>query len=358
MSLWSEFIRSKLDASASLWPGDDRDDIAHFGDTAAEYAALKAGPAIAYRPERSIIEISGADRASWLHNITTNQVKTLSTGQGNYVFVCNAAGRILFDANVLVRPESIWVDVDGACADSALKHFDKYIVMEDVAVCDCTTRFVRLALVGAASPGVLEAHGLSNAGNLPLLESATVTIGDATMTLVRTDFCGPWSVELFVEVDHAPGVWTALTGDGRATPVGCEAVEICRIEAGVPRWGCEITDNTLPGETGRSDRAVSTNKGCYIGQEVIERMRSRGVVARKLVGLVVSGDGVPAAGAAVLDVDRTVGSVTSACRSIGMERPIALAYVKPQWAAFEKELRIEFEGVEVAATVCPLPLVE
>jgi len=357
MSLWSEFIQSKLDEAASPGRGDDRDGIARFGDPAAEYAALQAGPAIAYRPERSIIEITGADRASWLHNITTNQVKTLSTGQGNYVFVCNAAGRILFDANVLVRPESIWVDVDGARAGFAMKHFDKYIVMEDVAACDRTTRFVRLALVGTASQHVLEAHGLSNAGNLPLLESTTVTIEGATMALVRSDFCGPWSVELFVEVDHAPDVWTALAGEDRATPVGCEAVEMRRIEAGIPRSGREITEETLPGETGQADRAVNTNKGCYIGQEVIERMRSRGVVARKLVGLVFSGNDAPTEGSPVFDGDRVVGSVTSACRSIGMNRPIALAYVKSEWAVPGKMLKIVSEATELTATVGALPLV-
>ncbi len=355
MSLWSEFIQGKIEESGSSLVRDAAGGVACYSAAAEEHAALRLGPAIAYRSQRSILEITGADRASWLHNITTNQVKTLSSGQGNYVFVCNAPGRILFDANVLIRPESIWVDVDRTFADTAMTHFDKYTVMEDVVVADLGDRFIRFALIGAASQRVLEQHGLSNAGNLPLLESTTIEIGGAAMVLVRTDFCGSWAVELLVEADQTPGVWTALTDEGGAMPVGSDAVEIQRIEAGIPRSGCEITEAALPGETGQVDRAVNTNKGCYIGQEVIERMRSRGVVARKLVGLVVSDDRVPLAGAPVLGAEQTVGSVTSACQSIGIGQPIALAYVKADYAEPGKVLRIVSEEIDMAATVSSLP---
>jgi folate-binding protein YgfZ len=343
-------------------------------DVVAEYRALDAGPALVDRSDRALLEVTGKDRVTWLHNLATNQVKTLGVGEGNYAFVLNVQGRILLDVNVLVRSDSIWLDLDRGLLDTARKHFTKYTITEDVTVTDRSDEFVRLALAGRAALEVLSSLGASNVGAMAQLSQSTIAsplhkggqrgvlggdhASESTIAILRHDFCGPFAVELFVLADRAVEMWTLLTDRHHAIPVGDQAVHIRRIEAGIPWPGHEITSEYLPAETCQLDRAVSYQKGCYLGQEVVERMRSRHVVARQLVGLRLEknamdqypdcgGAGLNAGsplgttdqstidnrqstiGAAVLDSDRKpVGTVTSQCHSIGQNLPIALAYVK------------------------------
>ncbi len=357
-----------------------------------EYQALGDGPALVDRSYRALLEVEGRDRAAWLHNLTTNQVKNLGQGDGNYAFVLNVQGRILFDVNLLVRADSIWLDLDRCFLDTAKKHFAKYIITEDVAVVDRTDEFARFGLVGRQASTVLADLGAANAAAMPALGQAifewsnpsrererpdnqyrdshgAVQVAAAvTMGLLRHDFCGPFSVELFVPRDRAAEFRAALIEKHRAIPVSNEAVQVRRIEAGIPWPGHEITDDYLPAETRQLERAVSYQKGCYLGQEVVERMRSRAVVARQLVGLrldtsprpVGSDEPTKEGGSEgraegrpqLLDSDgKPVGTVTSACNSIALNSPIALAYVKTALSAPATALTVE----GVSAKIVDLP---
>ena len=121
---------------------------AGFATLNTEYRTVEAGPAIVDRPCRWLLEIEGADRAEWLHNLTSNQVKMLSPGEGNYAFVLNVQGRILFDINLFIRPNSIWIDLDRRFVETAKKHFSKYTITERVTLTDRTAEFSRLGLIG------------------------------------------------------------------------------------------------------------------------------------------------------------------------------------------------------------------
>jgi folate-binding protein YgfZ len=186
-----------------------------------------------------------------------------------------------------------------------------------------------------------------------------MTIGDCRMSVVRHDFCGEFSIELFVPHDRAVDIWRHLTQGitpPRLTPVGDQAVQIRRIEAGLAWAGHEITDEYLPAEIDPGARAVSYQKGCYLGQEVVERMRSRGVVARRLVGLHFGGDAVPNVPLDLLGPDgKPVGRLTSACRRLDTPPNIGLAVVKVAAAAPGASVSAAWDDRRAVATVDSLP---
>lgn len=357
---WSHFVQQQLRGGACPARASYQPLVGCYGDLNAEYRALADGPALVDRSYRGLLEITGADRASWLHNLTTNEVKNLSPGQGNYTFACNAQGRILFDLNILVRADAAWVDLDRGFLDLARAHFDKYIIIEDVQVGDRSNEFVRLALVGERATTMLAEAGIEHAESMPRLGTAEITWGDCSIPVIRHDFCGSFAVELFVPSAKAVELWRELSDTSRpqrAAPAGDDAVQIHRIEAGVPWPHREITAEYLPAETGQFIRAVSFTKGCYLGQEVIERMRTRGVLARRLVSLQVEGDAIPPGGAMLIaDDDKPVGQVTSACHSLASGCVIALGYVKTPSAAGGTPLRVDWDDQTVHGIVAELPL--
>jgi folate-binding protein YgfZ len=326
---WQELRHAWLDGGAVAVPGTDPTQIARYVDVASEYLALTEGSALIDRADRGLIEITGSDRTSWLHNLTTNQVSMLSVGDGNYAFSLNQQGRILFDLNILVRDGAIWIDLHRCFLDAAQTHFGKYKVMEHVTLRDLSAESVRLGVAGRKAFEAAARLGAPQAERMAQLNHTTLNWEGATLILVRHDFCGAPAVELIVPADVASACWQWLVDSAGAVPVGDDAVQIKRIEAGIPWPGCEIRDEYLPAETGQFERAVNFRKGCYLGQEIVERMRSRNVVARRLVGLRFEGHVLPAAGAALSAEDGSaVGSVTSVCHSLADRGGIGLGYAR------------------------------
>lgn len=330
---------------------------ADFGDVRAEYTAAATGAAIHDRREQGLIEITGNDRAAWLSNLVTNAVKTLGPGEGNYAFAPSVKGRIQFDLNMLVMADAIWVDLDRRMVEKAMAHFDRYLITEDVRLKDRSADFVRIALLGPQAAEITDALGATHAPAMAALGSTRATLAQKSRPLVRHDFAGVFGVELFVDAADAAACWTRLMEIGRAvnlTPVGRSAVEILRIEAGIPVFGQDIDDTTLPAETQQIERAINYQKGCYLGQEVVERMRAYKSIARKLVGLRLDGDTVPVAPLPLKRQDTEAGRITSACKSIALDAVIALGYVRTAHTAPETELTVDIEP-PIRAAVAPLP---
>ena len=356
MSTWQHFRQMQVDRGAQTSAEAGGAPIARYNRVELEYRALTDGPALVDRSYRGLLEITGLDRATWLHNLTTNQVTSLSTGSGTYAFSLNVKGRILFDLNLFVREDAIWVDLDRRFLQAAQSHFAKHTIMEDVQVIDRSADFVRLGVVGGRATEALATLGTRAIETLPVLcVSEAMWKGDS-ISCVRHDFCGPLAVELYVHAARAVDFWNWMVDSVGAVPAGDEAVQIHRNEAGVPWPGHEITDEYLPAETGQLERAVSFNKGCYLGQEVVERMRSRGVVARQLAGLEIEGDELPPAEATLTNAEGTsVGRITSACHSIEKGGVIGLGYVKTTSSASGTRLQASWRGRRVDAAVTQLP---
>lgn len=331
-----------------------------YGDLRGEHRALAEGPGVVDRRDRAMIEITGRDRTTWLHNLTTNEIKKLAPGEGNYAYVLNVQGRIQFDVHVLVRPESILLDLDRRWLSRARAHFEKFTITEDVAVNDLSDGRARLALTGMNRGALLDELGAGHARNLPACSTTTVVWRDVELLMFRHDGFGVPATEIELPDEHAGTFWRWLCEPGRtfpAAPIGVQALQIRRMEAGIPWPMTELHDGVLPAETGQLPRAVSFQKGCYLGQEVVERMRSRGIVARRLVGLLFDADDPPQPGTKLLDgAGNEAGSVTSACRSIQLDRSVALGYVKAALAIAGTTLLAVGNGT-APATVADLPMV-
>jgi folate-binding protein YgfZ len=305
--------------------------VADFGDAEQEYRAAIARAAIHDARERGVIEVSGTDRAGWLHNLVTNTIKDLAPGQGNYAFATNVKGRILFDCNMLVLEDAVWLDVDRRWVAQAIAHLDRYIITEEVTLADRSGDLARIALLGPESTGICESLGVHDAGAMASLNSVRVKLAGKQRLMVRHDFAGVFGMEIYVEAAEAAQCWESFLEMGQPPglrPIGRSAVHVLRVEAGIPASGEDIDEEVLPAETGQIERGISYVKGCYLGQEVIERMRSRGSQARTLVGLHFTDNLDITPGTSLMIDGNTVGRLTSVCRSYALHTTIGLGYVK------------------------------
>lgn len=341
-----------------------------------EYLAAIEGAACVRRSDRAMLRVTGRDRAAWLHNLVTHHVKTVGVGEGNYAFALNVKGRILFDLNLLVREDAILLDVDRRWAEPALKHFGKYIIMEDVQVAEAAELNGRAAMLGPKAAAALAALGCPQAAAMALLGTVPIHVADADAMMFRSDFCGVHAFELAFAPQVEPAILQTLAasargisgstdgvdagadgaGGERAAEISTETLEVLRIEAGIPSPVTELNEDVVPAETGQLARAVSFNKGCYLGQEVVERMHARHVVARLLTGLVIEGQVCPPPGAAILDpAGVNLGQVTSSCHSPALGRPIALGFVKAAAAQAGTALIVEWPGGRAPAITAMPP---
>ncbi len=312
--------------------------------------------------DRGLIEVRGSDRNRWLNGMISNDVEALAEGpegSGCYALLLTRQGRIVADFHVLTRPESFWLDTARAALPAALETLEKFIVADDVELVDRSAEMIRLSLEGPNSSEIM----LSVLGkNLDLRPEAwvEVEIGGSPAVAAAYGFGGGPAFQLFIETPEEKkrkkieALFRAFEAAG-SPHLDPEVLEVLRIEGGVAAFGSEIGQDVLPAEA-HLERAISTTKGCYTGQEVVERMRSRGRVGHLMVGLV--GAAAPLETGAALhiqlgDRDKRVGEVTSACRS-EVAGPIALAFVRSAHSAPGTELAVAGQRVEVVE----LPFVE
>lgn len=253
----------------------------NFGSTAAEFAALQSRCGLFALPWRSRINVTGKDRVRWLHNMVTNNVRDLPVNRGNYNFVLNAQGRILGDMYIFNRGESLWLETDSRQMDALIATMKRFIIMDKVELAPENEALVALAVCGPDAGKILAAAGIDSNG-MAALETRDMTIGGVSITLIAGPAKKPGWFEIWLDQSHAQGVWNKLLNAG-AQPVGSEALEMWRVVQGIPNYGQDIRERDLPQETAQTD-ALNFTKGCYIGQEIVERIRSRGHVHRQFTG--------------------------------------------------------------------------
>jgi folate-binding protein YgfZ len=289
------------------------------------------------RPERGRIVVSGADRASYLHGLLTNDVASLKAGQGCYAAYLTAQGRMIADLFVYELGDVILLTVPRAETASVLAKLDQFIFSEDVQLGDATDAFVTTAVIGPdAAPIVSGITGLDadTVATLPEHGNRRGQFAGQAVIVTRITDAGEAGYDLYVDTSCADALREAL-GSAGVPELDASTAEAIRIEAGVPRFGHDMDQETIPLEAGIESRAISFTKGCYVGQEVIIRVmhRGHGRVAKKLVGLRCEGATVPAAGALVTAEGRDIGHVTSAAHSPALGVPIALAYLHRDFLA-------------------------
>lgn len=300
----------------------------HFTNSGDEYRVACEAAALFDRSDRGLLGVMGDERQNWLHNLVTNQVRNLAPRTGNYAFATDVRGRLLFDLNILCLPHALWLDIDNRQRADALAHLEKYLISEPVELGDITKSYARLGVAGPLAAGIADRLGRGNFAAMPALASHPLQ-ADEHAQLVRHDFAGLPGFELIVPAQDAAGWWERLARDLGAVPAGLTALDALRIEAGIPWSGRDLDEQVIPPETGQIERGISYNKGCYLGQEIIERMRSHGSRARRLVKVRLDTSAAAATAPQALEVGgKEAGRLTSVVQHPIRDEAVGLAYVK------------------------------
>ncbi len=307
---------------AVLGPYRGGDTPSSFGNPAAELQTLLEGCGLFDMSWQAKLVLTGEDRVRWLNGMVTNNIRDLAVGHGVYNFLLNAQGRILGDLVAYNRGDYLLVTTDRAQAAAINEVFDRYIIMDDVEVADISDKLSAVGLAGPQATGILPRAGiefpqLPKEGNYgPPAELAPGQVADIVwrdmgISVARNTHPNMDGYEIWFAAEQADAVWDALAATV-ASPVGSEALEWYRIVRGVPRYGLDLSQRDLPQET-EQKHALNFSKGCYIGQEIVERIRARAILHRTFTGFEAEGE-PPQAGTKIKGGDKNIGEITSAAR--------------------------------------------
>ncbi len=335
--------------------------VADYGDRAAEYAAIRQSAGVIDLSSRSRLCLVGADRARFLHGQVTNDVKKLRPGEGCYAAITTAKGKMESDANIFCLADELLLDFEPGLADKITARLEKFVVADDVQIVNAAPYFGLLSVQGPQAEAIIRSLDLFP--EIPARPLASTKITDSTLGdlyLVNHARLGGHGFDLFVPnpalsavADKA--IAAAKTTGGRAA--GWTALETARIEAGVPRFGADMDESNLPLECGIESRAIVYNKGCYLGQEVINRVHSFGHVTKELRGLRLADEltSLPVRGDKLSLSGKEVGYITSAVKSPGLNANIALGYVRREANQPGTELTLHSATTDSAVKVAALP---
>jgi len=338
-----------------------------FTDAGSEHHAVRQSVGIADVSYRGRYRLVGEDRAKFLHRIISNDVESLSAGQGTYAMILTHRGKIIADFNVYVLKNMIGIDAAAETTETLLKELDKYIIVDDAEIADLTADTGAIAVHGPLSSDLVQSvFGMNDLVDLSERHNRfhePDALFNYNAVCVRTDTTGEIGYTLYTAAEALVPLWERLMHEGErfnVQLVGWNALESLRIEAGIPRYGTELTDAVLPLEA-ELEHAIDFEKGCYIGQEIVARMKYRGHPNRLLRGIEI--DGVSAStesfeldhGAPVFNDHKEIGWITSATFSPLLGKPIAMAYVRMAVTDAGSRVQIETSEGRIDGTVVLLP---
>jgi len=359
--------------------------VADYGDAPAEHAALGASAGVIDLSFRSRLCLVGADRARYLHGQITNDVKKLGAGEGCYSALTTAKGKMESDLNIFCLADELLLDFEPGLTEKVSQRLGKFIVADEVQIVDAAPHYGLLSVQGPKAEAVVRSLDLFS--EIPSRQFASVKIAVATLGEIYLmnhsrliNFCSrrgdeaqikgklvaPHIVacnsgfDLFVPDNSLGAVADKLIAAAKqigGKAIGWTAFETMRIEAGIPRFGADMDETSLPLECGIESRAIVYNKGCYIGQEVINRIHSVGHVNRELRGLRLANDLkiLPQRGDRLFQAGKEVGFVTSAVKSTALNANIALGYVRREADQTGNELTLRTAAGESFAKIAELP---
>lgn len=306
---------------------------------------------------RGLVEVRGSDRVRFLQGQLTHDVAGLDPAgprSGCHALVLTPQGRIVAELHVLARPDAFWLETDRAAVPALIARLEKYVIADDVEIEDCSSAWARFGIEGPRA-----AEAVAGATGIPVaLEPdawTALSIAGVEGVAVAFGWSGGLALQLLVPAAARAAVAAALDaavrriGGGAA---GAETLEVLRVEAGIPRFGAELGEQTLPAEVRLVEGTVSFTKGCYTGQEVVARMQSRGRVGHLLVGLrlPLGSNPLPAPGTALRRAGASVGEITSVALSPAAG-PIALGFVRAAHA--EPGTRLALPSGDVSVVSLP-----
>jgi folate-binding protein YgfZ len=357
----SPLLARLSDRGAALATVGEWEVAARVATVADDYAALRRGVGAIDLSHRTILRITGAERAKFLQGILTNDANRLAPGRGLYGAILTAKGKMQADLTVYALADSFWVDAEPEVSDKLFQVLTRYTIGTDATIANDTGA---RGVIGVYGPRA--ASALTSAFPGVEAPSAQLAVTEQTwrnhsVTVAESGYPGTPGYKLLLPAAALDAAWAAVL-DAGTSAVGIDALEAVRIEAGVPRYGSDMSEENFPPEARIEDRAISYTKGCYMGQETIARIKTYGHVNRLLVGLLPETDRPIAPGAALFHSDITsvlrehkeAGYVTSSIVSPGLKRVIALGYVHRTLATPGTTVSIGAEH-PIPATVVALP---
>jgi tRNA-modifying protein YgfZ len=305
------------------------------------YEALRNQAARLDLSARGRIRVTGEDRARLLHAMTSNHVEQLVPGRGCYAFFLNAQGRILADVNILCLEGAFLLDTEPEARQFVYEHLDRHTIADDVALEDVTTATACLGLEGPRAAEVLAAAGAPTPAE-PFSHTSWGSI-----TVAHLSATGRPGFRLILPIQEKES-FEKLLADAGAPLASAGEARIVRLENGLPRYGEDLGDRYLPHEA-QVLNAVHFSKGCYLGQEIVERVRARGGVHRFLMRLAIDAAEPPAPGSKVLAGGKEAGEITSAAYSPAQGRVVALAYLRLDGVAAGAPLEVSGARAEIVA---------
>ncbi len=309
----------------------------------AGYQALRTRAAWIDLSGRGKIRVIGEDRARLLHAMSTNDIKDLPAGEGVYAFFLTALGRIVGDAYVYNFGESLFLDTEPETGEKLREHLDKYIIADDATLEDETANWAAIGLEGPNFREPAMALGIP----VPMKRFSVLDWGPGFVANIAST--GPEGIRIFIPVDQRDSTVERLTAAGIPSATDEEA-RLVRLENGVPRYGEDISERYLVHET-QQFHAIHTNKGCYLGQEIVERVRSRGQVHRLLTPVRIRTSMPPAPGTKLTVAGNNVAEITSAVYSPALGEVVALAYVRTEASQAKPQMVVSGSDPQITAYI-------
>jgi folate-binding protein YgfZ len=326
----------------------------HYGDPAAEYRAMREGAGVIDRSMLGKVTVTGRDRQAFLQGMLTNDVKGLTAGKGTGAAFLDALGKVMVLLKVYALDDRLLIELPPSFTEKTLERLDHFLISEKVYFEAADSAFAIIAVQGPAA-GDLLSRLAGQTLDLAPYEHVEVVIAGEPVRVIHRREGGVAGFHCWTAATHGAALWAAIADVG--VPVGMQALDTLRVEAGTPWYGRDVDETLIFPET-RLEQLVSFTKGCYIGQEVVARVKYRGHINRGLSGLVLEGDRIPAAGVRVMAAGKEIGRVTSAVWSYALGRPIALGYVRREHFEPGSPIEVDDGGVILQAKVAALPFVE
>jgi tRNA-modifying protein YgfZ len=316
-----------------------------YAELELEYRAARETVALVDTNWHAVLVLTGRDRVKYLHAISSNNIQALEAGQGTLALLLNPQGRIQAELEVYALPEKLLVLSHASRREQTLALLKKYVIGSQVKIEDLTGQMASIAVEGPRAAVIVEQACGIKLEDMAEMSIRDVTVEDIACQLVRRSHFGEVGAEFIAGRDCIASLWEKLLAGVRAhggEPIGMGALNALRLEAGVPWFPADFNDGMIPHEAVLENTHISFNKGCYTGQEIVERVRTRGHVNRKRVGLKFSSVAPPATGTKLRAGGAEIGFVTSAAFSPDAKPAIGMGYVRR--AQFAPGSVVEFDG--------------
>jgi folate-binding protein YgfZ len=304
-----------------------------FGDWRSEFNFARNRVGLLDKNYRAYLSFTGPDRVRYLNAILTNNIKELAEQHGTVSLLLNPQGRILAEIETYALGEALFCVSYLMIRDRLIEWLDQYIIMDDVTLTDDSSRFGTLALEGPFAVAVAKRAAGVDITSLEALQSVAATVREIPCRLVRRTVGGLASAEFVVPAEYLSPLWKVLLNLAREDgggPVGYTALNALRLTQGIPWFGYDFGEKQIPHEAGLQHSHISYSKGCYTGQEIVERVRSRGQVNRQRVQLRFSADALPAPDTILTAGGREAGYVTRAAQLPDSSGGIGMGYARKE----------------------------